>query len=132
MYEDFFDTPAGIPKRLAKSKPTPLQQAIEKEPLQKRVSKVRFHEEVKVKLVKSRRNPTSLLDLEDDDSDSDELPSFDEGWDDEDEDEDVNEDEELTEESEEGTDEEDDEGFDTIERTKDDLFAEEETPETGQ
>jgi hypothetical protein len=63
----------------------------------------------------------------------DELPPFGEGWDnegggDEEEDEEDEEDEEGPGES---TEDEDQEGFDTIERAKDDLFADEETPENG-
>lgn len=135
MYDAFFDKPAGMPKSsAAKARPAKKDEPAKKEPLPGRESKVRFHEEVKVKLVKSRRNPLSLLSLEDDDDSDEELPPFEEGWEDEDEDEDGTKDsEEGSEDSDEGSgddDEEDEEAFDAIERTKDDLFAEDDAPET--
>lgn len=133
MYGDFFDAPAGMPKS-PRIKVKPIRKEVaEEEPQPQRAIKVRFHEEVKVKLVKSRRNPTSLLDLDEDDSDEDmdELPPFEEGWDEEDSEGD-DDSEEGSGDSSEGTDDEDEEGFDAIERTKDDLFAEDEAPETGE
>jgi U3 small nucleolar RNA-associated protein MPP10 len=152
MYRDFFDIPDGasLPNpqiqqptlanllsfnasnRTEKAKsPSP--------PL--RASKVRFHEEVKVKLIKSKRNPLSLLRIdEDDDSDEeDDMSPFGGDWEDQDEEDeglegvqndDDDEEEDEEEEGESTPDEDVEKTFDTIERTKEDLFTDSSPPPT--
>ncbi|KAG8822305.1 hypothetical protein FRC19_006246 [Serendipita sp. 401] len=140
MYSDFFDKPSNLPASSSKAQSTSRGRNVvgaDRPSIPAtRPTRVRFHEEVKVKLIKSRRKKFSLMDLMDegDEEDDDELPPFDEGWDDEEQD-DGNDDEEAEkDEEEEDEDEDEDEdgeedyeenGFDAIERAKDDLFADE-------
>jgi U3 small nucleolar RNA-associated protein MPP10 len=144
VYNDFFDLPAGVsvPAQLNGKRKT--KTSVEEAVDDLRQSKVRFHEEVRVKLIKSRRNPVSLLQLydeadgdDDDDVDDEGLNAFARKWlqqygedddddiseEDEDEDEDEDDDEEDEENEEDEESEKDEESFAAIERTKDDLFA---------
>ncbi|KII94333.1 hypothetical protein PLICRDRAFT_50314 [Plicaturopsis crispa FD-325 SS-3] len=151
MYRDFFEPPQRNATKKAIAKPSPT--------ITKRTSKVRFHEEVRVKNIKAKGKNLPLNAMEEDEEDEED-EEYDEEEDDgleglsmkelrqkmleaeamdEDEDEDGSEDEEGSEDDEgegesgsdddEPSDEEDDDGRDTIERLKDDLFAEEEAPE---
>ncbi|PVG04879.1 Mpp10 protein [Serendipita vermifera] len=143
MYGDFFDPPSGD----AANSPhrTKAKKDQEESILPRRESKVRFHEEVKVKLIKNRaRHSMFDDDMSDDEDDEEEDGLFHSltelkrqfgaiGDDDDDEEEDEDEEEGEKDEDEEdensGEDEEDDEdeeeGFEAIERMKDDLFADE-------
>ncbi|KAG8833157.1 hypothetical protein FRC17_011228 [Serendipita sp. 399] len=146
MYSDFFDKPSTASGAPSRSSTTHDRNVVEMKIISSstsKSSKVRFHEEVKVKLIKPKRKRYSLMDIEEEDEDEDEkgdeLPPFDEGWDEEGVD---NSDEEGTEEGEEYEDQEEGEpdkgeeesetdGFDAIERAKDDLFAEDESLPTN-
>ncbi|EGN96338.1 hypothetical protein SERLA73DRAFT_112603 [Serpula lacrymans var. lacrymans S7.3] len=123
FYRDFFDAPsrAAAPKR---REPVP----------PKSTSKVRFHEEVRIKNIKAQGKglPVSTMYEEGDDDDEEDMEvnydttdvnsgSILDDIDDEDESEDEADEDET---SEAGDDRE------TIERLKDDLFAEDEEPET--
>jgi len=134
MYADFFEPPAGSTNGMVSKAKTKQRTSVQagEGPQKQRESKVRFHEEVKVKLVKSRRNLLSLLN-EDDDSDENVggLFPFEEGQEDEDG---TGESSEESGESSGGsvTEDEDPDDYATIEKTKDDLFAQEEAVEAGQ
>ena len=128
LYSDFFAPP---PKSRDKGKGRAVPNDSS---APSRNSKVRFHEEVRVKMVKSHGNMSSLYetdsDLHDEDTrgldifDQDEKESF--GDDD-------GEEEGVGEESEDGEDseEQNEDVFETMERFKDDLFADEGPEETG-
>ena len=133
MYNDFF-APPKTRRDEGKSRADG--------PAPSRDSKVRFHEEVRVKMVKSHGNMTSLYKTDDDSSDEDEegldivdqgglevVDSFEEGDDDEEGGEESDEDEA----GEGGRDSEepDEDAFETMERFKDDLFADEGPKETS-
>lgn len=151
MYTDFFDVPAGASLPNPPSQQPTLANLLAfnasnrtergkspSPPL--RASKVRFHEEVKVKLIKSKRNPLSLLrmDEDDDSEEEDDMSPFGDDWEDQDEEDeelegvqndDKDDDEEDEEEEGESTPDEDAEKtFDTIERTKEDLFTDSSPP----
>jgi U3 small nucleolar RNA-associated protein MPP10 len=148
MYGDFFDIPAGASlPNLPIRQPT-LENLLafnasnhtekRKSPSPPRASKVRFHEEVKVKLIKSKRNPLSLLMMDmDDDDEEDDMSPFGEDWDDQDDEDDElegvqNDDDDDEEEDEEESipDEDPEKTFDTIEHTKEDLFTDSSPPPT--
>lgn len=136
MYSDFFAPPPKTRRDEGKSQPggsVPL-----------RDSKVRFHDEVRVKMVKSHGNMTSLYDTGDDsdDEDTEGLDIFDQGEqevaDSFEEDDGVEEggeesDEDEDEDSEDGSESEDqdEDAFEAMEHFKDDLFADEGPKETG-
>jgi U3 small nucleolar RNA-associated protein MPP10 len=144
MYSDFFDVPTGaslpnppsqqptLANIVALNASNRMEEAKSPSP-PLRASKVRFHEEVKVKLIKSKRNPLSLLRMDelDDSDEEDEMGPFGDDWEDQDE-----EDEELEEqtdddEEEESTPDEDAEkAFDAMEHTKEDLFTDSSPPPT--
>jgi U3 small nucleolar RNA-associated protein MPP10 len=149
MYTDFFDVPAGASLPNPPSQQPTLANLLafnasnrterEKSPSPPlRASKVRFHEEVKVKLIKSKRNPLSQLTMgELDDSDEEDYMSpFGDDWEDQDQDEE-DDDEELEEQTdddeEEGgstTEEDAEKAFDAMEHTKEDLFTDSSPPPT--
>ncbi|KIK21355.1 hypothetical protein PISMIDRAFT_104120 [Pisolithus microcarpus 441] len=129
FYRDFFDAPRSSKSRRTTGTPKP--------------SKVRFHDEVKVKKIKARGKglPVSAMMYEEDDEDDEEFVVEDDDSDDqemfkESSDDDEEEDEEGDEEEEEEEDEGDEEEGEVagtedgtrlaIERMKDDLFAEDE------
>ena len=142
FYKDFFEPPARTKAPKAKK---PTKQAADGPS----TSKVRFHEEVRVKKIKAKGKnlPVNTMfyeeegDEEDDDYEGEEGVELDdedamegeerEGTDEEDEDEDEDEDSEEAEDISMG-DEESEHGFATMERLKDDLFADdEEDPKEG-
>ncbi|KAL4243431.1 U3 small nucleolar ribonucleoprotein MPP10 [Abortiporus biennis] len=146
FYKDFYEPPAK-PVKGKKTPPAPAKD--------KSTSKVRFHEEVRVKKIKAKGKnlPVSSMYSEEDEDDDDDDEYGDEDMaidDDEDGDEegaDSDDDDMLSDGSEEDTDNDESEsddhedeefhGFDsreTIERLKDDLFADDdddEKPDTG-
>jgi U3 small nucleolar RNA-associated protein MPP10 len=103
-----------------------------------RNSKVRFHEEVRVKMVKSHGNMTSLHETESDSDnedteglsmfDQDEQKVVDSPEEDDGEEEEGGEERDEDEDSE----EQDEDAFETMERFKDDLFTDEELKETSE
>lgn len=124
MYSDFFEppsAPARVPgKRPSKTVDSNTDVVSESPP--SKTSKVRFHDEVRVKMVKNRRKAdtpnATLLEDDTDEEDEDEM----EQWMDEDEgDSEVDSDEEEASEGSEA---------DVMERAKDDLFADDEEPQT--
>lgn len=124
MYSDFFEppsAPARVPgKRPSKTVDSNTDVVPESPP--SKTSKVRFHDEVRVKMVKNRRKAdtpnATLLEDDTDEEDEDEM----EQWMDEDEgDSEVDSDEEEASEGSEA---------DVMERAKDDLFADDEEPQT--
>ena len=134
MYSDFFAPPPKTRRDEGKS------QADGSIP--SRDSKVRFHDEVRVKMVKSHGNMTPLYesDGDSDDEDTEELDIIDQG---EQEVADSFEEDDEVEGGEESDEDEDSEGgseseeqvedaFETMEHFKDDLFAEEGPNETGE
>lgn len=134
MYSDFFAPPPKSRRDKGKGRAVP-----DDSPPRPRDSKVRFHEEVRVKMVKSHGNMTALYES-DSDSDDDE-----EGSDIIDQDEQEvsesledgdGEEEEVGEESGESEDGEESEeqggdAFETMERFKDDLFTDEGPEDTS-
>ncbi|KAF4572854.1 hypothetical protein EYR36_007364 [Pleurotus pulmonarius] len=108
-YKDFFEPPPRLPAKKDKRKKT----AAPTSP--KKPGTVRFAEEVRVKKIKSKGKSLPGEEDEDDDDDDDESG--------EDEQDNVSDDDDDDEEGEEG------EGRETIERLKDDLFADEEDEE---
>ncbi|EEB95812.1 hypothetical protein MPER_05161, partial [Moniliophthora perniciosa FA553] len=141
-YKDFFRAPPKSKKSFGKSSGSP-----------KKVGSVRFHEEVRVKKIKpkGRNRPTAEMYMDDDDDEDDEEDGFgklngfgsqeggsdEEGMDDEggmdDDDAEVwggingNDDDSDNDGEGEDEDDEEDNPRDTIERLKDDLFAEDES-----
>ena len=108
-----------------------------------RDTKVRFHDEVRVKMVKSHGNMTSLYETGDDsdDDDTEGLGIIDQGeqdvsdsFEEDEEDEDGGEESDEDEDSEDGSESEgqDEDAFETMERFKDDLFADEGPNETSE
>ncbi|OBZ79155.1 U3 small nucleolar RNA-associated protein MPP10 [Grifola frondosa] len=124
FYKDFFDPPVQSTKA-------------NKAPKTDRISngKVRFHEEVRVKKIKAKGKnlPVSTIfseeDEEEDEDEYGEMMLDEESEPDSDEDED--EDENNVESSEENSDQGSEDGQETIERLKDDLFADEEELDSG-
>jgi U3 small nucleolar RNA-associated protein MPP10 len=135
MYSDFFAPPPKLRRDKGKGRAVPNNGSAPT-----RDSKVRFHEEVRVKMVKSHGNMNSLYEA-DNDSDDEDMEGVDIADQDEQEvadslDEDDGEEEDAGEESGEGEGDEDseeqDEGaFETMERFKDDLFEDEGPDETS-
>lgn len=136
LYGDFFAPPPKSRGDKGKGRAVPDDSSAPS-----RDSKVRFHEEVRVKMVKSHGNMTSLYDAE---SDSDNEDTDESDTSDQDErgvagspEEDDGEEDEVGEESDESGDSEggedsgDEDAFETMERFKDDLFADEEQEQTG-
>jgi len=136
MYSDFFAPPPKTRRDKGKGRAESL--------VPSRDSRVRFHEEVRVKMVKSHGNMTSLHETgsDSDDEDAGGLDLFDQ---DEQEvadslEEDDGEEEEGGDESDEDEDgeggrddeEQDEDAFETMERFKDDLFIAEEPEETSE
>ncbi|KAI0825164.1 U3 small nucleolar ribonucleoprotein complex, subunit Mpp10 [Trametes gibbosa] len=140
-YRDFFEPPSRtkLPKITKSTKPT------EQLPLSKSKGKVRFHEEVRVKKIKAKGKNLPLSTMFDEDEDEDEDEDDDDGSEEEasedegegsDQDEDMEDDEAmLSGESEDDGDEDEGEDsddamegadYETMERLKDDLFADEE------
>lgn len=127
-YKDFFEPPRGQRKGVKKaSKNTP----------KPKNTQVRFHDEVKVKIIKNKGKglPVSAMNIvpslndddeDEDDDEEDELTLSDNGSQDESSSKDEDE-----EENEEGDDEEGDgdEGREAIDRLKDDLFADDDEEE---
>lgn len=120
FYRDFFEPPARSSSTTSPKKAKTVNS-----------TQVRFHDEVRVKKIKPTGKNRPLRDdssEEDDDDDEEEGPAFhdQESWDDEDEDEDDSESHE----------DEDDEDVGinttTIQRLKNDLFAEEDEEENGE
>lgn len=154
MYDDFFVASGGKARpnpsaaRKGKGKAMPLalkseqENDEEEEDSPKRPSKVRFHDEVRVKMIKAHGNLASLYhDEDEDDEDEDDLMKWgmelgdDDDDDDnpgyiEDDDQGSDDDEDREEDEEddhgEGGEEEEGDGFETMERFKDDLFGDEE------
>ena len=126
FYSDFFEAPRAVPGKRSNSTNSLSSSG---------TSRVRFNEEVRVKNIKSRgtgksssRKPTKHFTGEDDDSSedgADEETAFNEGWEDE-----GGSGEEEDEEEEAGSDSEEETGRDTIERLKDDLFADDDDVST--
>jgi U3 small nucleolar RNA-associated protein MPP10 len=133
-YKDFFEPPPRNAVFKSKTKPSDV-------PLPKKSGQVRFHEEVRVKTIKAKGKgmPVGTMDLLNDDDDEDdededafgEMMTFDDqedyGEDDDDDEEDGEGEDDFTaggneSESEAG-------GLETIQRLKDDLFAEDESPD---
>ncbi|KAI6162513.1 Mpp10 protein [Pisolithus thermaeus] len=138
FYRDFFDAPRSSKSRQTTSTSKP--------------SKVRFHDQVKVKKIKARGRglPVSAMMYEEDDEDDEDfVPEDDDGsdqetykelLDDDNEEEDEDEDEEEEEGEEEAEEDDDEAGEDAetedgtrlaIERMRDDLFAEDEEQQKG-
>lgn len=132
-YKDFFEPPARPAKKPKKASP---------DSAPPRQSKVRFHEEVKVRSIKSQGKgkklsamPWDIEDDDDDDEDDDEDDML--GDEDEEMDDDELEDEveEEDEEDEEGDNSDEDimsDGLETIQRLKDDLFAEDDEDQANE
>ncbi|KDQ30727.1 hypothetical protein PLEOSDRAFT_1036174 [Pleurotus ostreatus PC15] len=109
-YKDFFEPPPRLPAKKDKRKKPPAPTS------PKKPGTVRFAEEVRVKKIKSKGR--SLPDEDEDDDD-----------DDDDDDDESEEDEEQDDDSDDDESGEEGEGRETIERLKDDLFADEEDEE---
>ena len=134
MYSDFF-----APPKTRRDEGTSRDDG----PAPSRDSKVRFHEEVRVKMVKSHGNMTSLFetDGDSDDEDGEGLDIIDQGglevvdsFEESDDDEEGGEESDEGEDGEGGRDSEepDEDAFETMERFKDDLFADEGPKETSE
>ena len=136
FYKDFFDPPPRVPS----SKPKPSQ-------LQERpTGKVRFHEEVRVKKIKAKGKGLPVSMMYEEDEDDEDGDGDDQYGEDIEEDREDDEDSALDNEEDESEivgsdgdmqgldgDDDDDDGFnmDSVERLKDDLFAEDEQAEGG-
>ncbi|KAI0757031.1 U3 small nucleolar ribonucleoprotein complex, subunit Mpp10 [Daedaleopsis nitida] len=136
FYKDFFEPPSRVKPAQAKK----LSKATS-DPPSSSTGKVRFHEEVRVKKIKAKGKnlPVSTMFYEEDDEDEDEDEDADGAY--EDEEEDVDDDDEMLGLGADGDEDEGDvsmedeaeSGLTTMERFKDDLFADDddEEPQEG-
>ncbi|KAI9063034.1 Mpp10 protein [Trametes sanguinea] len=143
FYKDFFDPPSGV--KVSKAKKKTAQSSDEPKPSK---GKVRFHEEVRVKKIKAKGKnlPVSTMFYEEEEDDGEDFEDDEEGLEEDDMDgsehglgfDDMDDAEMQSEgsEAEDGESEDEDasmgeeddenEGYETIERLKDDLFADDE------